>query len=161
MDQHRYVADAVVTCDATDAVYTPGVVEVVDDRIAWVGPVDGEAVVDGSTTVHHLGGLLMPGLVNSHCHTPMTLVRGAGDGLPLDRWLREAMWPREGRMTAEDVWWGMTLGSAEMLRAGVTTSCEMYLFEEALVEAVTASGARLVMTPGAVSYTHLTLPTKA
>ena len=154
MERHRYVADAVVTCDSTDAVYTPGVVEVADDRIAWVGPVDGEAVVDDSTTVHHLGGLLMPGLVNSHCHTPMTLVRGAGDGLPLDRWLREAMWPREGRMTAEDVWWGMTLGSAEMLRAGVTTSCEMYLFEEALVEAVTASGARLVMTPGVLSALH-------
>ena len=125
MERHRYVADTVVTCDATDAVFSPGAVEVVDGRIAWAGPVGEEPTVDGSTTVHHLGGLLMPGLVNSHCHTPMTLVRGAGDGLPLDRWLREAMWPREGRMTAEDVWWGMTLGSAEMLRAGVTTSCEM------------------------------------
>ena len=56
MDRHRYVADAVVTCDATDAVYTPGAVEVADGRIAWVGPVDGEAVIDDSTTVHHLGG---------------------------------------------------------------------------------------------------------
>jgi 5-methylthioadenosine/S-adenosylhomocysteine deaminase len=82
MERHRYVADAVVTCDSTDAVYTPGVVEVADDRIAWVCPVDVEAVVDDSTTVHHLGGLLMPGLFNSHCHTPMTLVGGAGDGRP-------------------------------------------------------------------------------
>jgi 5-methylthioadenosine/S-adenosylhomocysteine deaminase len=50
-------------------------------------------------------------------------------------------------MTDEDVWWGMTLGSAEMLRSGVTTSCEMYLHEDPIVEAVEASGARLVMTP--------------
>jgi len=78
----------------------------------------------------------------------MTLVRGAGDGLPLERWLTEAMWPREGKMSEEDAYWGMTLGSAEMFRAGVTSSCEMYLFEEALVEAVNSSGARLVMTPG-------------
>ena len=78
----------------------------------------------------------------------MTLVRGAGDGLPLGRWLTEAMWPREGKMNEEDAYWGMTLGSAEMFRAGVTSSCEMYLFEEALVEAAHSSEARLVMTPG-------------
>jgi 5-methylthioadenosine/S-adenosylhomocysteine deaminase len=53
-------------------------------------------------------------------------------------------------MNAEDAWWGMTLGSAEMLLAGVTTSNEMYFFEEAIVDAVAASGARLVMTPGVI-----------
>ena len=154
MDCHRYVADAVVTCDATATIHTPGVVDVTGGRIAWVGPVDNAPEPDGLTVVHHVGGLLMPGLINTHCHTPMTLVRGAGDGLPLDRWLREAMWPREGRMTPEDVRWGMTLGSAEMLRSGVTTSCEMYLFEEAVVEAVVDTGARLVMTPGVLSSLH-------
>ena len=39
--------------------------------------------------------MLMPGLVNCHGHSPMTLVRSAGDGLPLDRWLTESVWPRE------------------------------------------------------------------
>lgn len=154
MDRHRYVADAVVTCDATDTIHTPGVVDVSGSRIAWVGPVNNAPEPDDLTAVHHVGGLLMPGLINAHCHTPMTLLRGAGDGLPLDRWLREAMWPREGRMTPEDVRWGMTLGSAEMLRSGVTTSCEMYLFEEAVVEAVADTGARLVMTPGVLSALH-------
>lgn len=53
-------------------------------------------------------------------------------------------------MSVEDAWWGMTLGSAEMLLAGVTTSNEMYFFEETIVDAVRDSGARLVMTPGVI-----------
>jgi len=153
MKRTRYLADTVVTCDEKQAVFSPGCLDIEGNKIVWVGaPEDAPEVLDVET--HQVGGLLMPGLVNAHAHTPMTLVRGAGDGLPLWRWLTEAMWPREGRMIPEDVWWGMTLGSAEMLKAGVTTSCEMYLHEEALVEAAQASGARLVMTPGVVSALH-------
>jgi 5-methylthioadenosine/S-adenosylhomocysteine deaminase len=93
----------------------------------------------------------MPGLVNTHAHTPMTLVRSVGDGLPLERWLKEAVWPLEARMTPDDARTGMALGSVEMLLAGVTTSCEMYLFEEAVVDAVQETGGRLVMTPGVIA----------
>ncbi|MCP3911160.1 MAG: amidohydrolase [Actinomycetia bacterium] len=142
----RLIADVLVTCDDRFTVHQPGAVDIDGQRIIWVGPA-AEAPPGRAERVQQVGGLLMPGLVNTHCHTPMTLVRGAGDGLPLERWLRDAMWPREGRMSDEDVWWGMTLGSAEMLRSGITTSCEMYLHEEPVVEAVQASGARLVMTP--------------
>jgi len=98
-----------------------------------------------------VGGLLMPGLVNAHAHTPMTLVRSAGDGLPLQQWLTEGVWPREAKMTPEDARAGMLLGSAEMLLGGVTTSCEMYLFEDAIVDAVNQSMARLVITPGIIA----------
>lgn len=147
------MADTVVTCDEQETVFSPGCLDIEENKIVWVGsPENAPDVLD--LELKKLGGLLMPGLVNAHAHTPMTLVRGAGDGLPLWRWLTEAMWPREGHMTPEDVWWGMTLGSAEMLKAGVTTSCEMYLHEEALVDAAQASGARLVMTPGVVSALH-------
>ena len=146
MQPQRYIADTIVTCDATNSIYSPGVIDIEEGKITWVGDLGNEEEADMQTS--KIGGLLMPGLVNAHCHTPMTLVRGAGDGLPLERWLTEAMWPREGRMNEEDAYWGMTLGSAEMFRAGVTSSCEMYLFEEALVEAANSSEARLVMTPG-------------
>lgn len=149
----RYTADVVVTCDEDGSVHRHGAVDVdAGGRITWVGPL--ADAPDSDARRHDLGGLLMPGLVNTHCHTPMTLVRSAGDGLPLDRWLREAVWPREGRMTPEDVWWGMVLGSVEMLRCGVTTSCEMYLFEEQVIGAAQHTGARLVMTPGVVSVLH-------
>jgi 5-methylthioadenosine/S-adenosylhomocysteine deaminase len=137
---------------SADGLVNRGVVDVVGPRLGYVGPAQGAPPPPGPERV--VGGLLMPGLVNAHAHSPMTLMRGAGDDLPLMRWLTEVMWPREGRMTAEDAWWGMTLGSAEMLLAGVTTSCEMYLFEDALADAVAASGARLVMTPGVLSVLH-------
>ncbi len=100
------------------------------------------------TDVCDLGGVLMPGLVNCHGHSPMTLVRSAGDGLPLDRWLTESVWPREARLTDEDVYWGMTLGAAELLTNGTTTTCEQYRHPAPVVEAVLDAGIRAVYTPG-------------
>lgn len=120
----------------------------VDGRIVAVGHV---ADLGGAPDdVEHVGGLLMPGLVNAHAHTPMTLVRSAGDGLPLARWLAEGVWPREAKIAPDDARVGMLLGSAEMLLAGVTTSCEMYLHEAAVLDAVVESGARAVITPGVI-----------
>ena len=149
----RYLADVVLTCDEDFEMIERGAVDVrADGRIAWVG-----AAADASTTdapVISLGGLLMPGLINTHAHTPMTLVRGAGDGLPLMAWLEDVMWPREGRLGSEDVWWGMTLGSVEMLRSGVTTTCEMYAFEHEVIDAGREAGIRQVMCPGVLSVAH-------
>jgi 5-methylthioadenosine/S-adenosylhomocysteine deaminase len=92
----------------------------------------------------------MPGLVNAHSHSPMTLLRGQGEGLPLDRWLREVIWPREARVEAEDVFWGMSLAAAELLRFGVTTTVEMYFHDDLLAQAVDAAGSRCLLTPGVV-----------
>ncbi len=123
-----------------------------DGRITYFGPAADapQLELDGSAEVRDLGGLMMPGLVNTHAHSPMTLVRGAGDGLPLLRWLHEAMFPREAKMTDDDIRWGMTLGTAEMLRAGITTTCEMYMWEEAAISAAEDSGIRLLMCPGVI-----------
>jgi len=78
----------------------------------------------------------------------MTLFRGAAEDVPLDRFLREVLWPREAQLTDDDVYWGMTLACAELLRAGVTTTCEMYLHEEGLMRAVVDAGSRCLLTPG-------------
>ena len=152
MTTSRYLADYAITCDANFSLLRNAALDVTDGRISWIGEQSEAPPHDGATT--QLGGLLMPGLVNSHAHTPMTLVRGAGDGLPLMEWLTKVMWPREGQMTPEDALWGMRLGAAEMLLSGVTSTCEMYLFEEALVEASQDVGIRLVMTPGIISALH-------
>jgi len=149
----RLVADAVFPCDGTGAMHRPGAVDIgPDGRIVRVGPaVDADSPVDGDEwTVRRVGGMLLPGLVNAHCHSPMTLLRGQGEGLPLDRWLREVVWPREARAGADDVYWGMTLACAELLRFGVTTTVEMYFHDDALAEAVDAAGGRCVVTPGVV-----------
>ncbi len=72
--------------------------------------------------------LVMPGLINCHGHTPMTLVRGLGGGLPLDRWLNEKIFPTEAKMTEDDVYNGMVLGIMEMLAGGTTCVADMYDF---------------------------------
>ena len=75
--------------------------------------------------------LLLPGLVNCHGHTAMTLVRGLGGGLPLQRWLEEAIFPVEAKMTPADISAGVTWGALEMLAGGTTTVADMYDFPEA------------------------------
>jgi 5-methylthioadenosine/S-adenosylhomocysteine deaminase len=143
----RLVADAVFTVDAGDTMLLPGAVEVDDGLISWVG--DPWQVPPAlGTEVRQLGGLLMPGLVNCHGHSPMTLVRSAGDGLPLDRWLNESVWPREARLEDEDVYWGMALGAAELLCNGVTTTCEQYRHPGPVIDAMIDSGIRAMYTPG-------------
>jgi len=150
----RLVADAVLPCDGSGALHRPGVVDIgTDGRIVrvGVGPVV-ELSDSGSdrSNVRRVGGLLLPGLVNAHSHSPMTLLRGQGEGLPLQRWLREVIWPREARVAADDVYWGMALACAELLRFGVTTSMEMYFHDDALASAVSDAGSRCIVTPGIV-----------
>jgi len=141
----RLVADAVVTVDAEDRMLVPGAVEMDRGVITWIGdPWQTPAGV--GTEVRHLGGVLMPGLVNCHAHSPMTLMRSAGDGLPLDRWLGESVWPREALLTDEDVYWGMALGAVELLCNGTTTTCEQYRHPDAVVESVVDAGIRTVFT---------------
>ncbi|MBQ9624902.1 MAG: amidohydrolase [Clostridia bacterium] len=86
------------------------------------------------------GALLIPGLINCHGHAAMVLLRGVGSGLPLQRWLEEAMWPIEDKMTAEDMAAGNALAQMEMLRTGTTCYADMYMFPETAVELCKTSG---------------------
>ena len=93
--------------------------------------------------------LVLPGLINCHCHAPMTLLRGVGGGLPLQRWLEEAIFPREAKLTDADVARGMTLGAKEMLAGGTTCVADMYDHTRAGADALAASGMRgNVCVPG-------------
>jgi 5-methylthioadenosine/S-adenosylhomocysteine deaminase len=140
----RFTARAVVVGDRAGTVVPDAVLDVDDGEIRWVGPAADAAPAPDAETVD-LPGVLLPGLVNSHSHAPMVLFRGQAEGLPLDRWLGEVIWPREARLTGDDVEVAMTAASAEMLRGGVTTSVEMYFFPERIAAAVTATGARAVI----------------
>lgn len=140
----RFAARAVVVGDRAGTVVPDAVIDVDDGFIRWVGPA-ADAPPAGDPPVTRLPGVLTPGLVNTHSHAPMVLFRGQGEGLPLDRWLREVMWPREARLTPEDVGVAMTAASAEMLRHGVTTSVEMYFHPERIAAAVQGTGARAVI----------------
>ncbi|BAL25847.1 TRZ/ATZ family hydrolase [Azoarcus sp. KH32C] len=99
--------------------------------------------------------VLIPGLVNLHGHSAMSLMRGIADDLPLMRWLQEAIWPTEARhVTRHFVHDGTLLAAAEMLRGGITTCNEMYFYPDAAAEAFERAGMRAV-----VGITVLDFPT--
>jgi len=141
--RHRFSARAAVVGDRAGTVVPDAALDVDDGRIAWVGPAAEAPPVGSQVTA--LPGILLPGLVNTHSHAPMVLFRGQGEGLPLDRWLREVMWPREARLTGDDVEVAMTAASAEMLGNGITTSVEMYFHPERIAAAVGTTGARALI----------------
>ena len=90
--------------------------------------------------------ILIPGLVNAHAHSAMTLMRGIADDLPLKTWLEDAIWPREGRFVApEFVYDGTLLAAAEMLRGGITCCNDMYFFPDASARAYELSGMRAML----------------
>src|SRR5512135_332969 len=104
---------------------------------------------------------IIPGLINSHTHVPMTLLRGLADDLRLDVWLMGYMMPVEREFVTPDfVRLGTLLGCAEMIRSGVTTFADMYYFEDAIAEATVQAGLRGVLAqtvlkfpaPDAASY---------
>lgn len=154
----RLTAPVVLPCDPGCTVLRDAMVDVDDaGRIAWVG--ERAAAPPSAAPVRALPGLLMPGLVNTHAHTPMIVLRGAGGDLPLMRWLHEVMWPMESRLTAHDIGDGMAAGCVELLRTGCTTTVEMYLSTDALIEAVLRVGSRMLLTPGIIhgapAWAHL------
>ncbi len=86
--------------------------------------------------------LVMPGLINAHGHTPMTLVRGVGSGLPLQRWLEEAIFPIEAKMKPKDIAAGMAWGCLEMWASGTTCVADMYDFPDESAAVLTRLGMR-------------------
>lgn len=86
------------------------------------------------------GKIVMPGLFNTHTHTPMVLLRGIGSGLPLDRWLFDAVFPVEDRLTPDDIRAGSELAVLEMLAGGTVSFSDMYFEPRITAEVVAKSG---------------------
>ena len=146
----RLRAPVLLPCDPECSVLRDAVLDVDDEgRIGYVGPL--VAAPPTAAPVRELTGALLPGLVNTHAHTPMTPLRGLGGDLPLLRWLHEVMWPAEGRLTGADVHASMTAGCVQLLRTGCTTSVEMYFFTDDVLDAVTTVGSRVLLTPGIIA----------
>lgn len=108
------------------------------DTVAYIGDCKPEQdfgeIYDGHDR------LLMSGFVNAHSHSPMTLMRGYAENLPLQRWLEERVFPFEDRMQGEDAYYSSSLAIAEMLETGTTSFSDMYFFSENVLKAVGDSG---------------------
>ncbi len=117
----------VITANAAFDVIPNGAVAFENGVITYVGPTpDEKARAAYDEVLDGRGGVVLPGLINTHCHAAMALLRGYADDLPLQAWLEEKMWPLEARFTAEHVRWGSLLAIAEMLKTGTTTFVDMY-----------------------------------
>ncbi len=136
-----------------DKPYFNGYVGIEGERIAFVSsnPDEAKAFIakhkDDCTQIDASGKVVMPGLINTHTHVAMALLRGISDDVPLMEWLEQHIWPIEGKMGYQEVYDGARLGILEMLMGGTTTFVDMYPYEEAIAEAAESAGIRAVVSP--------------
>jgi 5-methylthioadenosine/S-adenosylhomocysteine deaminase len=137
----------VVTADETDLVLPQADLLIQGSEIAGLWPRDQTpSGTAAARTLEADGRVLIPGLINTHTHAAMTLLRGYADDMELMPWLQERIWPLEMKLGADDVYWGTMLGIAEMLRGGVTCFNDMYHYFAAAAQAVVDSGIRGVIS---------------
>ena len=109
--------------------------------------VSAEKLVDSEAIYTDANGMLvMPGFVNTHCHIPMTMLRGYADDLPLQKWLTEYIFPAEAHfVNPENVKVATSLGLLEMIKSGTTCFNDMYFYEDVIGEVAKKSGMRAVL----------------
>jgi 5-methylthioadenosine/S-adenosylhomocysteine deaminase len=125
-------ADWIIPVDDDSGTVLPGhSLAISDGRISAIASRAECAAIEAREVVDLPGHALVPGLVNSHTHSPMTLFRGLADDLPLMTWLNEHIWPAERQWVHEEfVADGTRLAIAEMLRGGTTCFNDMYFFPD-------------------------------
>lgn len=155
--------NAKILCLKDDAAHEYQIIEgelwVRGNEIAYIG--------DGSDMDHVLqpgevilwdreidaaGRLMMSGFKNAHTHTAMTFLRSYADDLPLQNWLNEQVFPREGQLTEDDCYWLNILGIMEYLTSGITSNFDMYFFPPVDAKASVDTGFRTVQTSGLNNY---------
>ena len=116
-----------------------GDVGISGNTIAFVGKED---TFTSDRIIDIKGNIIMPGLINAHTHAPMTLLRCFADDLPLHDWLFKKIFPAEGLLTAEDIYWGSLLGCWEMIAGGTTAFADMYFLNAGTAKAAAESKMR-------------------
>ncbi len=141
------VGARLVTMDSESRVIDDGAVAVNRGSIVAVGSsADVLAKYAAKVVWKAEGRIVMPGLVNTHGHAAMSLLRGIADDLTLDRWLKEHIFPAEAKnVSPEFVYDGTLLASLEMIEGGTTTFADMYYFESDAARAVDKAGLRGVL----------------
>ncbi|RLB02123.1 MAG: S-adenosylhomocysteine deaminase [Deltaproteobacteria bacterium] len=141
----------IVTMDQDETIHQEGAVVISDGKIIELGSketIRGE--YRGHTEIDATGCVVMPGLINVHTHSPMTIFRGLADDLPLMTWLTEHIFPAEKKITRDIVYKGTLLACAEMILGGTTTFVDMYLFADQVALAAKKAGMRAMV--GEVLY---------
>ncbi len=141
----------IITMDDLNMIIHDGFIGVSDGRICLVT----DKLPDNVTCKNEIEGkgkLAMPGLVNSHSHSAMTLMRNYADDIALETWLFDNIFPIEAKLTDKDVYWGTMLGITEMLKSGVTAFADMYMFMDEVARAVTETGIKANLCKSPVQF---------
>lgn len=137
----------IVTMDSRRRIIDNGAIAVKGEHIVAIGPrADIDKAYKAKQRIDRPDALITPGLVNTHTHAPMSLLRGISDDLRLQDWLEKYIFPAEAKnVTPDFVRAGTNLAVLEMLLSGTTTYTDMYYFEEVIAEATSAAGMRAVL----------------
>jgi len=144
----------IVTVNPDFEIIRSGFVCIKGGRIERVGlQVSEERLPDAEVVIDAEEGIVLPGLVNTHTHLPMTLFRGLADDLSLMDWLNLHIFPAEAKhINPDSVYTGTLLGCAELLLSGTTTCCDGYFYENSVAEAVEQAGMRAVLAQGVIDF---------
>jgi 5-methylthioadenosine/S-adenosylhomocysteine deaminase len=132
----------------------PARIWVTGDRIAHIQTADNKSEYHGhAEIIDARDSIIMPGLVNAHTHTAMTLFRGLADDLPLKEWLFDKIFPAESKhLRPETVYWGSLLGCLEMIASGTTSVIDGYFFQDETVRAIHKAGLRGLIAQGVIDF---------
>lgn len=153
MHKDLVIVNAKVLADpAAPALIHSGFVHVRAGRVAAVGPM-AAGRPEAAELIDAGGCLVLPGLVNGHCHGAMTLFRGLADDLELMTWLNGHIFPAEARFVdPEMVYWCTRLAAAELLLSGTTTVADGYFHESEAARAFADSGIRAMAAQGVIDF---------
>ena len=139
-----------VTMDDEGHLYHDAYIAIKDGKITYIGTdapqEQAEKVIDGR------GMIAMPGLVNTHSHAAMSLMRGYADDYVLQEWLNDHVFPIEGKLVGEDVYWAMLWTQAEMLATGTIAYTDMYMHLPKMAEAAVDGGLYANISNGAMCF---------
>ena len=144
---------SILPCSGEETIISPGFIAISGCRIASIGPMSARPSFWTGTVVDGRGQLALSGLVNGHCHAPMTLFRGLADDLSLSSWLQDHIFPAEAQhVTREMAYWCSKLAAAEMLLGGITAVADGYFFEDEVARAFAEAGMRCVAAQGVIDF---------
>ncbi len=152
MSERKIIVNGtIITVNEKNDVFSNGAIAFENGDITYVGEVP-EDLSSYDEVIDAKGNYILPGLINTHGHSPMSYLRGYADDLPLEQWLQEKMWPLEERYTPEHTRWGAYLSILEMLRTGTTTFVDMYDNLDEVAQAVEYSGIRAKLCRGVIGF---------
>lgn len=142
-----------VTMDSQNTIYKRGFIAIDGEKIVTMGDMSQSGEICAHEEIDACEKIVMPGLINTHSHAPMSIYRGIADDLPLQEWLNDHIFPIEAQFTNIcNVEIGAKLSIVEMIKSGTTTFADMYYFEHRIAEICREMGIRAMLSEAILDF---------